>query len=87
MSFYTFENIKTGEQFVEEMRMAELDEYLAKRPDIIQVLVVMNLVDPIGIGVTKPPADFQKGILGKIKELPGVDKSSIERRWQIAKEI
>jgi hypothetical protein len=48
----------------------------------------MNVVDPVGIGVTKPPADFQKHVLGRIKEaVPGTSKKAIEKRWHIPKEI
>jgi hypothetical protein len=48
----------------------------------------MNLVDPVGIGVSKPPADFQKYVLGKVKAAaPGANKDVFEKRWQIAKEI
>ena len=47
----------------------------------------MNLVDPVGIGVTKPPSDFQKYVLGKVAKVPGADKAKLEKRWHIPKEI
>lgn len=44
-----------------------------------------NFGDPIVLGVTRPPSDFQKYVLGRIKEkVPG---AKVERRHHIAKEI
>jgi hypothetical protein len=37
MPIYSFENIKTGEEYTEQMSMAELDDYLKKNKNIRQV--------------------------------------------------
>ena len=87
MPVYSFENPKTGEEYELTMSYDELEQYLKEHPEVNQTFR-MNLVDPVGIGVTKPPADFQKYVLGKIKEsAPGSKKEVFEKRWQIAKEV
>lgn len=86
MPSYTFRNTKTEEVFTESMKIAEMEDYLQKNPHIVHVFGQINVVDPIGIGVKRPPEDFQKGILGKIKEIPGIEKSTIEKRWNISRE-
>ena len=83
---YSFEDTITNEQFELSMTYDELLQFLEENKNIHQVFK-MNLVDPVGIGVTKPPSDFQKYVLGKVKEMPGAQKDVIEKRWQIAKEI
>jgi len=69
-----------------DMPFSELDKFLNHNPDVEQVFK-MNLVDPVGIGVSKPPADFQKYVLGKVKTVPGADKNRLEKRWHAPKEI
>lgn len=83
---YTFEDKETLEQFELSMSYDELILFLEENKQVHQVFK-MNLVDPVGIGVTKPPSDFQKYVLGKVKQMPGANKDVIEKRWQIAKEI
>ena len=87
MPNYSFENKKTGEVTTVTMKIAGLDEYKKNNPDLEQLLTVPQFVDPVTIGVTRPPSDFQKYVLGKVKQVPGADKNKIEKRWQIAKEI
>lgn len=83
---YSFEDTITDEQFQLSMSYDELLLFLEENKHINQVFK-MTLVDPVGIGVTKPPSDFQKYVLGKVKQMPGANKDVIEKRWQIAKEI
>lgn len=83
---YSFEDTITNEQFQLSMSYDELLLFLEENKHVNQVFK-MNLVDPVGIGVTKPPSDFQKYVLGKVKQMPGAQKDVIEKRWQIAKEI
>ena len=46
-----------------------------------------TMVDPVNIGVTKPPSDFQKYVLGRVKEkMPGATAVA-NKRWDIPKEI
>jgi hypothetical protein len=85
MPDYTFKNKKTGKRFNKSMSMSELDVYLAKNKNIEQMIVSASIGDPWSMGITQPPADFSKYVLGRIKEkAPG---PAIERRFQIAKEI
>jgi hypothetical protein len=84
---YSFEDTETGEEFELQMSYDELKDFLADNPKLNQTFR-MNVVDPMGIGVTKPPSDFQKYVLGRIKDkVPGANKSAMEKRWHIPKEI
>ena len=84
MPTYTFENSKTGEVYTKEMKIAEREGYLADNPDIIQVLTPPVSLDPVGLGIQKPPADFQKYVLGRVQEKTG---QSMEKRWTINREV
>lgn len=86
MPIYTFENKKTGKQYNLTLSMAEREEYLKTHPDVQQILTQMNIGDPISLHVTKPPSDFQKYVLGKVKEKQPLGKA-LERRYTIPKEI
>lgn len=86
MPVYTFTNIKTNEEYDLTMSYDELQEYLASNPKVNQIFQ-MNIVDPAGIGVSRPPADFTKYVLGKVKNVPGADHSKLEKRWTIPKEL
>ena len=87
MPVYSFEDIETGEEFELEMTYDQLKVFLETNPQFNQTFR-MNLVDPVGIGVTKPPSDFQKYVLGRVKEVaPGAKKDVIEKRWHIPKEV
>ena len=84
---YSFEDTETGEEFELQMSYDELKDFLVDNPKLNQTFR-MNVVDPVGIGVTKPPSDFQKYVLGRIKDkVPGANKSVMEKRWHIPKEI
>lgn len=84
---YSFEDTETQEEFEVEMPYEQLQPFLDANPNLNQIFK-MNIVDPVGIGVTKPPVDFQKHVLGRIKEaVPGADKNKLEKRWHIPREI
>ena len=87
MPRYTFENTKTGNIFDEEMKIAELDPFKEANPHLIQVLGGQPTLDAVRLGITKPPADFQKYVLGKIKAANPEYGHSVEKRWMINKEI
>ena len=55
MPNYTWKNKETGEEFTNSMTMAEHDEYTKNNPHLEQVLRNFTFVDPVSIGVTKPP--------------------------------
>ena len=86
MPVYSFEDTETSEEFELTMSYEELKQFLEDNPKVNQTFR-MNIVDPVGIGVTKPPADFQKYVLNKVKSVPGANKGEIEKRWHIRKEI
>lgn len=87
MPNYTWKNKETGEEFTNSMTMAEHEEYTKNNPHLEQVLRNFTFVDPVSIGVTKPPADFQKYVLGRVKEkMPGATAVA-NKRWDIPKEI
>lgn len=86
MPVYSFQHKETGEEYELTMSYNDLEKYLQEHPEVNQTFR-MNLVDPVGIGVTKPPADFMKHVIGKVKQVPGANKDVIEKRWHIPKEI
>lgn len=64
---YTFRDKKTKKEFTLTMSMKERETYLQDNPQIEQLLTTINIADPIRLGVTKPPADFQKNVIGRMK--------------------
>lgn len=86
MPTYSFQNIKTGEIFEESMKIAELDPYLKKHKNIKQIFIKVNIGDPWRLGVSKPPSDFSKYVLGRMKSaIPGAKVE--EGKYHIPKEI
>jgi len=86
MPIYTFESKETGEQYDMTLTYDEMIKYLEDHPDVNQVFK-MNVVDPVGIGISKPPSDFQKYVLGKVKEAAPGASAVANKRWNIPKEI
>jgi hypothetical protein len=86
MPVYSFVNKETGEEYETTLAYDELNHYLQDHPEVNQTFRV-NVVDPVGIGITKPPSDFMKNVIGKVKEIPGANKSAVEKRWAIPKEL
>lgn len=87
MPYYTFRNKNTNEEITVSMKIAEHETYLNDKPDWEQVVTVPNFVDPVSIGVTKPPSDFQKYILGRVKSAVPQADAVANKRWDIPKEI
>ena len=77
---YSFIDTETEEEFELEMTYDQLKAFLEANPRFNQTFR-MNVVDPVGIGVTKPPSDFQKYVLGKVAAAPGAQSSATDRRW------
>jgi hypothetical protein len=51
------------------MSISEREKFLADNPHIVQIPPdSINVADAVRIGVTKPPSDFQKHVLGPIRE-------------------
>jgi hypothetical protein len=87
MPNYTWLNKETGEEFVNTMTMAEHEEFVKNNPHLQQVLRHFTMVDPVNIGVTKPPSDFQKYVLGRVKSAVPEASAVANKRWDIPKEI
>lgn len=85
MPYYSFVDTDTHEEFELEMPYDELKGFLEANPNLNQTFR-MNLGDPIRMGVQKPPSDFSKYVLGRIKESHPLGKA-IERRHTIPKEV
>lgn len=86
MAVYTFRNKKTGEEYDITMPMSEISEFENKNTHLERVYSKMNIVDPVGIGITRPPSDFSKYVLGKVKAAnPHTEIGN--RRWDIKKEV
>ena len=67
MPIYSFENIKTGKEYTEQMSMAELDTYLKKNKNIRQVFTSLNIVGGVA-GLTHKPDSGFKDVVQKIAE-------------------
>lgn len=81
---YSFIDTETEEEFELEMTYDQLKTFLEANPRFNQTFK-MNVVDPIRMGVTKPPQDFQKHVLGRVKEAHPLG-NAIERRNTIPRE-
>jgi hypothetical protein len=86
MPRYTFENNETGEQQELTLSYDDMMEYLKEHKEVHQIFR-MNVVDPVGIGVSKPPQDFQKYVLGKVKAANPQSDAVASKRWNIPREI
>lgn len=87
MPTYTYINKKTGEETSIFMSISEKEKYDKKNPHLEQTFTAVNIIDPITAGVRRPPRDFSKYVLGKVKEMPGANKDAIEKRFEVAREI
>lgn len=85
MGYYTYYDPKNKERFTLTMSIADMEEYEADHPHLERVFDTMNVIDPTGAGISRPPADFQKFVLGKVKA--NHPKGSVEKRWTIPKEV
>jgi hypothetical protein len=87
MPIYNFQDTKTKKKFTDMMSISELDSFLSKNPHIVQLPPdSLNIGDSIKLGITKPPSDFSKYVLGKIKARH--PKGSVENKFgSIAREV
>jgi hypothetical protein len=85
MPTYNFRNKQTGETVEKIMKIAERATWLEENQDYEQVhFETPTLGDPIRMGITKPPSDFQKEVIGRVQRMPG---AHISTRFGIPKEI
>lgn len=86
MPTYTFQSKDTGEVFDVSMTISDMLEYEKNNPTHERVYGKVTIVDPVGIGVTRPPSDFSKYVLGKVKASnPHTEIGN--GRWGIKKEL
>jgi hypothetical protein len=86
MPSYTYRNKDTDEEFTVSMSISEMEKYEAVNPQLERLYGAVGIVDPVGIGVTRPPEDFAKFVLGKVKAA-NPHTNIGKRRWDIPKEI
>jgi hypothetical protein len=67
MPAYTFENIKTGEEYTIHMSMSEIDDYLKKNKNIRQVFTSLNIVGGVA-GITYKNDQGWKENMSRIAE-------------------
>ena len=67
MPAYTFENIKTGEEYTIHMPMSEIDDYLKKNKNIRQVFTTLNIVGGVA-GITYKNDQGWKENMSRIAE-------------------
>lgn len=87
MPTYTYLNTKTQEIEDHVMSISAMVQFEADNPHMQRQYDSMNIVDPAAIGVQKPPADFMKHVIGKVKHVAGADGAKLEKRWHIPKEV
>ena len=50
------------------MSIAQLETFLAENPDYEVTFLKMQVGDPVALGVSQPPSDFTKYVLGPIEK-------------------
>lgn len=87
MPIYPIRNKDTDEITERIMKIAEYEEFMKENPNMERYFDTAPVFgDPVRLGITKPPADFMKGIIGRMKEsIPGNTLS--DRKFQIPKEF
>ena len=67
MPIYTFENTKTNEVFVKEMKISERETYLEENPDLTHIIQSIPQVSPYSVGRKKTDTNF-RNLLNNINE-------------------
>jgi hypothetical protein len=68
---YSFRNKNDGEIVELEMKMCEREPYLENNPDWEQIITKSpSFGDPVKLGFTKPPSDFQDKIARMKHSIP-----------------
>lgn len=85
MPTYSMINKDTNEIFEVTMKISEYDQYMLDHPNIERYHGFMPpIIDEVRIGRKKPPADFQKYVIEKIKaKNPG---NNMQSRFETPKE-
>jgi hypothetical protein len=67
MPIYSFENIKTGKEYTEQMSISELDSYLLKNKNVRQIFTTLNIVGGVS-GLTHKTDQGWKENMSRIAE-------------------
>ena len=87
MPIYRFRDDTTGDEFEETMPMSDREDFLKKNPNYSQVFTSLNIGDSVKLGITKPPPEFMKGVVGRMQEsIPG-NRLKENGKFQIPKEL
>jgi hypothetical protein len=84
MPTYTFKVLETEEIVEFEMKISEYDEFVASHPDLERYHESMLFIDSVRLGIKKPPEDFQKFVIDRIKEKNPHHR--MESRWETPRE-
>ncbi len=69
MPTYTFRHKETSEILEHVCKIGEREQWLKDNPEYEQVHTTMAaLGDPVRLGITKPPSDFQTQVIGRIRD-------------------
>lgn len=87
MPIYPLRNKETGEIFEKIMKISDYEIYMKENPHVERYFDSAPVFgDPVRLGITKPPSDFQKHIIGRMKEtIPGNTLS--DRKFQIPRDF
>lgn len=84
MPIYELRDKNTGEIFEKLMSISAYEQYLKENPHIERYFSTMHFMDEVAIGRKRPPEDFQKYVIERIKKNnPG---HKIESRWDTPRE-
>lgn len=85
MPLYDLKNKDTGEVFEVMMSYTEYQQYLQDNPNLERYFgSEIHFIDEISIGRKKPPEEFQKYVIERIKKNnPG---NKMESRWETPRE-
>lgn len=85
MPVYSYRDTKTDTYTDITMTISEMEKFEEENPHMERQYSSLNMVDPVTAGRERPPSDFSKYVLGRIKEKHPL--GSVEKRWNLNKEI
>ena len=86
MPTYSYTNIKNNEDQELTMTISEMEKFEDENPHMKRQYNKMYIADPVSLGVTRPPDDFSKYVLGKVKAANPQTRIGTGR-WDVKKEI
>lgn len=85
MPIYSYHDTKENIYVDITMSISDMEVFEKENPHMERQYTSLNMVDPVTAGTAKPPADFSKYVLGRIKEKHPL--GSVEKRWNLSKEV